>query len=109
MTVVSGPRSAVSKSKSVFCFALCAMLLALCLSADAQQPTKILRIGYLSPNFPSTTPARIEAFRQGLRELGYVEGKNISIEYRFAEGKLDRLSALAAELVRLEGRGHRHE
>ena len=70
--------------------------------ATAQQPTKIPRIGYLSPTSPSVSPARIEAFRQELRELGYVEGKNIVIEYRYAEGKFDRLLALAAELVRLK-------
>jgi putative ABC transport system substrate-binding protein len=64
-----------------------AMLLALCSSADAQQPAKIPRIGYLLANFPTTSPARREAFRQGLRELGYVEGKNIVVEYRYAEGK----------------------
>ena len=52
-------------------------------SLDAQQPTKIPRIGYLSPNSPSTNPARYEAFRQGLRELGYVEGKNVFIESRY--------------------------
>jgi putative ABC transport system substrate-binding protein len=70
--------------------------------AQAQQPTKVPRIGYLNANFPSANPARIEAFRQGLRELAYVEGENIVIEWRFAEGKLDRISALAAELVRLK-------
>ena len=70
--------------------------------AQAQQPTKVPRIGFLSAISPSTVAARIEAFRQGLRELGYVEGKNIVIEYRYAEGKPDRLSALAAELVRLK-------
>jgi putative ABC transport system substrate-binding protein len=70
--------------------------------ATAQQPTKIPGIGYLSPTSPSVSPTRIEAFRQGLRELGYVEGKNIVIEYRYAEGKFDRLPALAAELVRLK-------
>src|SRR5438093_6919543 len=70
--------------------------------AEAQQPTKIPRIGYLSGSYPSTSPARREAFRQGLRELGYVEGKNIAIEQRYAEGKFDRLPALAAELVRLK-------
>jgi putative ABC transport system substrate-binding protein len=78
------------------------MLLALCVSAEAQQPKKVPRIGYLGANFRSTNPARIEAFRQGLRELGYVEGKNIVIEWRFADGKPDRLAALAAELVRLK-------
>ena len=70
--------------------------------AQAQQPTKIPRIGYLVASSPSAISARIEAFRQGLRELGYVEGKNIVIEWRYAEGKLDRLPALAAELVRLK-------
>jgi putative ABC transport system substrate-binding protein len=90
--------------KNLFCLALCAMLFALCSSAQAQQPTKIPRIGYLGGSSPSAsaTSARIEALRQGLRELGYVEGKNIIIEWRHHEGKLDRLPALAAELVRLK-------
>ena len=70
--------------------------------AAAQQPTKVPRIGYLGSTSLSAIPERIEAFRQGLRELGYVEGKNIVIEYRWAEEKLDRLPALAAELVRLK-------
>jgi putative ABC transport system substrate-binding protein len=78
---------------------LCAMLFALCESAEAQQPMKIPRIGFLGSVSSST---RVEAFRQGLRELGYVEGKNIVIEWRHHEGKLDRLPALAAELVRLK-------
>ena len=81
---------------------LCALLMALSFPAKAQQPAKIPRIGYLSAISLSTSPARIEAFLQGLRDLGYVEGKNIVIEYRFAEGKLDRLPALAVELVRLK-------
>ena len=76
--------------------------LAHCVSAEAQQPKKVPRIGYLSGTSPSVNSARIEAFRQGLRELGYVEGKNIIIEWRYAEGKLDRLPALAAELVGLK-------
>ena len=70
--------------------------------AEAQQPKQLPRIGYLVANFPSTNPARNEAFRQGLRDLGYVEGKSIVIEWRYAEGKPDRLPALAAELVRLK-------
>jgi putative ABC transport system substrate-binding protein len=69
---------------------------------QAQQPKKVTRIGFLSGTSPSTISARVEAFRQGLRELGYVEGKNIVIEWRYAEGKPDRLPALAAELVRLK-------
>src|SRR5438132_14013302 len=79
-----------------------ALSLDLAYFAQAQQQTKIPRIGYLSGNFLSSESARIETFRQGLRELGYVEGKNIFIEYRYAEGKLDRLPALAAELARLK-------
>ena len=79
-----------------------AVFLALCVSAQAQQPTKIPRIGYLAVGSASTNPARREAFRQGLRELGYVEGKNIVIDYRYAEGNLDRAPALADELVRLK-------
>ena len=70
--------------------------------AQAQQPTKIPRIGYLGFGSPSDIPARIEAFRQGLRELGYVEGKSIYIEWRHAEGNADRLPSLAAELLRLK-------
>jgi putative tryptophan/tyrosine transport system substrate-binding protein len=81
---------------------LCTMLLALCASAQAQQPAKVPRIGFLGGAFPATLSARIEAFRQRLRELGYVEGKNIVIENRHAEGKVDRIPALAAELVRLK-------
>src|SRR5215469_8093499 len=88
--------------KSGFYFGLGAMLFALCLSAEAQQPTKIPRIGYLSGGFSSAGAPRTDALRLGLRELGYVEGKNIVIDYRHAEGELDRLSALAAELVRLK-------
>ncbi|HEU4344460.1 MAG TPA: ABC transporter substrate-binding protein [Candidatus Binatia bacterium] len=91
-----------SKKAKVFGFALCAMLFALCLPAVAQQPAKVPRIGFLNAASPSAILARYEAFRQGLRELGYVEGKNVVIEYRYAEGKLDRLRELAAELVRLK-------
>ncbi|MDP2605215.1 MAG: ABC transporter substrate-binding protein [Deltaproteobacteria bacterium] len=89
-------------SKTIICLALSAMLFALCFPAQAQQRTKVPRIGNLHGASPSAASARIEAFRQGLRELQYVEGKNIVIEYRYAEGKLDRLPALAAELVRLK-------
>ena len=88
--------------KGIVCLALGAVLFALGLSAEAQQPTKVPRIGYLSATTASTISDRTEAFRQGLRELGYVEGKNIVIEWRYAEGKLDRLPALAAELVALK-------
>ena len=77
------------------------MLLALAVIAEAQQAKKVPRIGYLTGSSPSARSARIEAFGQGLRELGYVEGKNIVIEYRYAEEKLDRLPVLAAELLRL--------
>jgi len=88
--------------KKITARALCALLVALCLRAEAQQPTKIPRIGFLLAVPASTISARLEAFRQGLRELGYVEGKNIAIEWRSTEGKADRLRTLAAELVRLK-------
>jgi putative ABC transport system substrate-binding protein len=78
------------------------MLFALCGAAQAQQPKKIPRIGYLALSATPTDPRRANALRQGLRQLGYVEGKDIVIEYRYAEGKRDRLSELAAELVRLK-------
>jgi putative ABC transport system substrate-binding protein len=89
-------------SKKIFFVALTTILVALCSSAAAQQPKKIPRIGYLTGASLSGQLARTEAFRQGLRELGYVEGNNIVIEWRYAEGKFDRLPALAAELVRLK-------
>ena len=79
-----------------------AVLLAVGVIADAQQPKKLPRIGFLSAASSSAISARVEAFRQGLRELGYADGKNILIEWRFAEGKSDRLASLAAELVRLK-------
>lgn len=77
-------------------------LLAAPLAADAQASEKVAHIGYLSSAKRSSQSARSEAFRQGLRELGYVEGKNLVIEFRFAEGRFDDLPELAAELVRLK-------
>ena len=72
------------------------------LLAEAQQPKKVPRIGYLSSGHAASESARSEGIRLALRELGYIEGQNIAIEYRYAEGKLDRLPELAAELVRLK-------
>jgi putative tryptophan/tyrosine transport system substrate-binding protein len=95
-------KSKIENRKLVGIVAL-VVTLAMCgVVAQAQQPTRIPRIGCLNATSPSTRSARIEAFRQGLRELGYLEGKNIVIEYRHAEGKLDRLTELAAELVRVK-------
>src|ERR1700751_3985670 len=86
---------------------LCAMLLALSFPVQAQQAKSVARIGYLSRDLhPSdsraASPRNFEAFREGLRDLGYIEGKNIIIESRFAEGRFERLPALAEELVRLK-------
>ena len=78
------------------------MLFALRFPAEAQQPKKVPRIGYLSSSDPATESTRAEAFRLALRELGYIEGQNIAIEYRYSEGKRDRAPELAAELVRLK-------
>jgi putative ABC transport system substrate-binding protein len=81
---------------------VCTLLYALCLPGSAQQPTKVPRIGFLSGGGSALYSANHDAFRQGLRELGYVEGKNIVIEWRLWEGKQDRRSAMAAELARLK-------
>ena len=88
-------------SGKISCWLLATILLATVPSAEAQQPTKTPRIGFPLDVPASSLAARIEAFRQGLRELGYEEGKNIVIEWRSTEGKFDRLPELAAELVRL--------
>jgi len=77
------------------------MLFALCLSAEAQQPKKVIRVGYLSTFDTATDSTRFEAIRLALRELGYIEGQNIVIEHRYGEGRTDRFPELAAELVRL--------
>ncbi len=82
--------------------AIIGLTFAVCGMAPAQQPTKIPRIGYLTVASLASNVARVEAFRQGLRELGYVEGKNIVIEWRSAEGKFERQSELAAQLARLK-------
>jgi putative ABC transport system substrate-binding protein len=79
-----------------------AILLATPLAADAQQTSGLRRIGYLGSSSPSLEPTYVEAFRQQPRHLGYIEGQHIAIEYRWAEGRADRLSNLAAELVRLD-------
>jgi putative tryptophan/tyrosine transport system substrate-binding protein len=78
------------------------VLLAVGVTADAQQPKKVHRIGYLSPNDPTSDSSRSEPIRLALRQLGYIEGQNIAFEYRYAEGKVDRFPELAAELVRLK-------
>jgi putative tryptophan/tyrosine transport system substrate-binding protein len=92
------------RMRKTFCaIALSTMLFALCLPVEAQQqPGKVRRIDYLSALSVSAESSRLDGFRQALRDLEYVEGKNIVIEYRFAEGKFDRLPQLAAELVRLK-------
>ena len=87
--------------KQITVRALCAVLLALSFPAEAQQTKKVARIGVLSSGGASN-PTSLAAFRQGLRELGYVEGKNVTIEYPKVEGSLTRPAARAAELVRLK-------
>ena len=88
--------------KRIIGFALGAMLLALSFPCAAQQAGKIFRIGFLDASTASGMAVLVEAFRQELRKLGWIEGKNITIEYRFAEQKSERLSELAADLVRLK-------
>jgi ABC-type uncharacterized transport system substrate-binding protein len=86
----------------IITLALSAILFALCSSADAQQTGKIFRIAYLDNSTASSQAVLLEAFRQELSKLGWIEGKNITIEYRFAEQKNERLPELAADLVRLK-------
>ena len=92
----------VTVLRRTFAFALGSFFLTTFHLAQAQQPTKIVRVGYLNPGDPVSRTYRTEAFRQGLKELGYVEGKNIIIEYRFAEARPERLPELARELVGLK-------
>src|SRR5690349_13073299 len=91
--------SALTAQHSVLCIVLCAVLFALCISAQAQEPAKSWKIGVLVSGSRESNSARDQGLRQGLHDLGYDEGKNIVLEYRFAEGKLDRLPQLARELV----------
>src|SRR5262252_6888270 len=91
-----------SAHKEIVCVVFGVLFLALGSPAEAQQTKKVPRIGFLSAASPSANTARIEAFRQGLHELGYVEEKSIVIEYRYAYERFDRLPALAAELIRLK-------
>src|SRR5262245_31085659 len=93
--------------KKILSLVLGAMLFGLCLPVQAQQPKSVPKIGFLSRDVhPSDSrapaPRNLEAFRQGLGDLGYIEGKNIIIEYRYADGRSERLPALAEELVRLK-------
>jgi hypothetical protein len=88
--------------KKITVLTLCAPLFALSVSAESQQPKNVPRIGYLAQNDAATNSARAEAIRAALREGGYMEGQNIAFEYRYGEGKRDRLPELAAELVRLK-------
>jgi putative tryptophan/tyrosine transport system substrate-binding protein len=82
------------KDMTFLCITLGALFLAVCVPAAAQQPKKVPRIGYLSPVNPATDFPRAEGIRLALREIGYIEGQNIAIEYRYAEGKNDRLPGL---------------
>jgi len=88
--------------KKIKVLALCALLSALCLPVEAQQPGKIFRIGFLDVSTASGSAVLVNAFRQELSKLGWIVGKNITIEYRFAEQKNERLPELAADLVRLK-------
>jgi putative ABC transport system substrate-binding protein len=90
------------KRAAVRSILIAVVLLAVAVIAEAQQPKKVPRIGYLVSADPTSESTRLEAIRLALRELGYIEEQNIATEYRYAEGKRDRFSELAAELVRLK-------
>lgn len=88
-------------NKKIVVLSLCAILLAVCSSAKAQRTEKVARIGFLDPSTAAGSADLVEAFRQELDKLGWIEGRNITVEYRFAEQKSERQSELAADLVRL--------
>jgi putative ABC transport system substrate-binding protein len=96
------PKSKIQNPKWVGLFAIVFAFVGLAGVVEAQQPAKVPRIGYLSASSASGNLPRVEAFRQGLRDLGYIEGQNIVLDYRFGEGKENRLPDLAADLVRLK-------
>jgi putative tryptophan/tyrosine transport system substrate-binding protein len=108
MTEVRDQKSEIGKAgrtamtKKIIFLALCSLLLVPCSAASAQQAGKIFRIGFLDDSTASNIAVRLDMFRQELSKLGWIEGKNVAIEYRFAEGKLERLPELAVELVRLK-------
>ena len=95
-------RQAIQNPKWLGLSAIAFVLVAAGVAAQAQQPTKVLRIGYLSNTNPAVESTRADAIRLALRELGYIEGQNIAIDYRYAEGKLNRYPELVAELLRLK-------
>ena len=100
--VTCGSKQKKRHEKKITVLTLCALLFVLCLPVEAQQPKQVFRIGYLSALDPATDSVRVEGIRLTLRERGYIEGQNIAVEYRYAEGRPDRGSGLAAELVRLK-------
>ena len=90
-------------TRKITVLTLCVMLFAYCLPAQAQQPAKVPRIGYVSGRGDASTPdPQFEAFGKGMRDFGYVDGKTILVEYRYAGGQLDRVPSLVAELVQLK-------
>jgi len=89
-------------TKKIILLALCSLLLAPCSAVDAQQAEKTFRIGFLDNSTAAGSASLLESFRQELRKLGWIEGRNITIEYRFAEQRNERLAELAADLVRLK-------
>jgi putative ABC transport system substrate-binding protein len=95
-------RAEKKMKKKITVLTLCAMLFAPCSFADAQQPKKVPRIGFLTSGFPVAVAHLLEGFKQGLRELGYVEGQNVLLEIRYGEATAERLPILAAELVNLK-------
>ncbi|HEU4343672.1 MAG TPA: ABC transporter substrate-binding protein [Candidatus Binatia bacterium] len=95
-------KSKIKNLKWAGCFAICVALAVCAARVEAQQPKKIARVGFLSAASASSQVPRLIVFRDSLRELGYVEGQNITVEYRYLEGKRDRLPELVAELVRLK-------